>query len=107
MATINKAPDNIKECAIYTLIQSKSMECPELLEHVNRLIEITGPMLDLIIAGPFRHYTLHNPGHSKKTVNLQYDTNFSSLVVDRNAWENGVFTILPLKEEILREGFAL
>lgn len=40
-------------------------------------------------------------------VNLQYDTNFSTLVVDRNAWENGVFTILPLKEEILREGVAL
>jgi len=40
-------------------------------------------------------------------VNLQYDTNFSSLVVDRNAWENGVFAILPLKEEILREGVAL
>jgi predicted nucleotidyltransferase len=40
-------------------------------------------------------------------INLQYDTNFSSLVVDRNAWENGVFTILPLKEEILREGIAL
>lgn len=40
-------------------------------------------------------------------INLQYDTNISSLVVDRNAWENGVFTILPLKEEILREGIVL
>jgi len=40
-------------------------------------------------------------------INLQYNTNFSSLVVDHDAWENGVFTILPLKEDILREGVAL
>lgn len=40
-------------------------------------------------------------------VNLQYDTNFSSLVVDRNAWDNGMFSILPLREEILRDGVAL
>ena len=40
-------------------------------------------------------------------VNLRYDTNFSTLVVDRTAWDNGVFTVLPLKEEILREGVIL
>lgn len=40
-------------------------------------------------------------------INLQYDTNFSTLVVDKNSWEYGIFTILPLKEEILREGIDL
>ena len=40
-------------------------------------------------------------------VNLEYDTNFSSLVVDNDSWEQGVFTVLPLKEEILRDGVTL
>lgn len=40
-------------------------------------------------------------------VNLKYDTNFSTLVVDRASWDNGMFSILPLREEILRDGVAL
>ncbi|MCX5894353.1 MAG: nucleotidyltransferase domain-containing protein [Proteobacteria bacterium] len=40
-------------------------------------------------------------------INLKYDTNFSTLVVDRNSWESGVFSILPLRDEILRDGVAL
>lgn len=65
--------------------------------------------IDLLIV---TEYPLKRPMRHQITdivceVNLHYDTNFSSLVVDRNAWENGLFTILPLKEEILREGVAL
>jgi predicted nucleotidyltransferase len=40
-------------------------------------------------------------------VNLQHGTNFSTLVVDRDAWEVGVFTVLPLRDEILRDGIPL
>jgi predicted nucleotidyltransferase len=40
-------------------------------------------------------------------VNLKYDTNFSTLVVDRASWDDGMFSILPFREEILRDGVAL
>lgn len=37
-------------------------------------------------------------------INDQYETNFSSLVVDRVEWEEGVMTVLPIKHEIERDG---
>jgi uncharacterized protein len=37
-------------------------------------------------------------------VNLEYETNFSTLVVDKQAWESGVYRILPIKQEILKDG---
>jgi uncharacterized protein len=40
-------------------------------------------------------------------INLKYDTNISSLVLDKNSWEEGVFSILPLKSEIARDGVNL
>jgi predicted nucleotidyltransferase len=40
-------------------------------------------------------------------VNLRYGTNFSTLVVDRKAWDMGAFTVLPLRDEILRDGIPL
>jgi len=39
-------------------------------------------------------------------VNLKYDTNFSTLVLDKRNWD-GVYSVLPLKEEILRDGVML
>lgn len=40
-------------------------------------------------------------------VNLHYDTNISTLVVDRQSLETGTLSILPLYQEILRDGVAL
>lgn len=40
-------------------------------------------------------------------INLEYDTNFSTLVVDRESWDNGPFSVLPIHDEILREGILL
>jgi len=37
-------------------------------------------------------------------VNLKYDTNFSTLVVDQNAWETGFISVLPVRNEILKDG---
>ena len=37
-------------------------------------------------------------------INLRFDTNFSTLVVDRDSWESGLFSVLPLRDEIIREG---
>jgi uncharacterized protein len=40
-------------------------------------------------------------------VNLCYGTNFSSLVVDRKCWEEGVLSSLPLRDEILKDGLLV
>ncbi len=40
-------------------------------------------------------------------VNLTYGTNFSSLVIDRALWESGPISILPIHEEIQRDGIIL
>jgi len=40
-------------------------------------------------------------------INLAEDTNFSTLVVDRTSWENGIFSVLPIHEQIAREGIAV
>jgi len=37
-------------------------------------------------------------------VNLQYDTNFSTLVVDQESWETGIISVLPLRDEIMKDG---
>jgi hypothetical protein len=39
-------------------------------------------------------------------VNLEYDTNFSTVVVEKASWENGKFTVLPIHDEIINEGIA-
>lgn len=53
-----------------------------------------------------------NERHEKITdtiteVNLQYDTNFSTRVVDKHAWEEGVFRVLPIKREVLVDGIPV
>ena len=40
-------------------------------------------------------------------VNLKFDTNFSTLVVDQGAWETGIISVLPLRDEILRDGVRI
>jgi hypothetical protein len=49
---------------------AKSTAADGLSERIETLIRVATPLLDLIIAGPFRKYTLHNPGHAKKLVHL-------------------------------------
>lgn len=37
-------------------------------------------------------------------INLEFEANFSSIVVDRNTWEQGPISHLPIKANIEREG---
>ncbi len=37
-------------------------------------------------------------------INLRHDTNFSTLVVDRLSWDSGMLSVMPIHEEIIREG---
>lgn len=40
-------------------------------------------------------------------VNLRYDTNISALVVDLPNWEEGPLSVMPLRQEVDREGVEL
>lgn len=40
-------------------------------------------------------------------INLNYDTNLSTLVVDKTSWESGLYSILPIHDEILKEGVVV
>ena len=40
-------------------------------------------------------------------VNLQFDTNFSSVVVDYNTWNKGPYSVIPFHEEILQFGIKV
>lgn len=39
--------------------------------------------------------------------NLQYDTTFSTLVVDLKSWETGIISVLPVRDEIIRDGIQV
>jgi len=40
-------------------------------------------------------------------INLEYGTNFSTLVLDHTSWESGAISILPLHSEVSKEGIPV
>ena len=40
-------------------------------------------------------------------VNLENDTNFSTLVLPRSSWEAGLFSVLPIRQQIIKDGIAV
>jgi len=40
-------------------------------------------------------------------INLEYETNLSELIVDRDTWERGVLSGMPIHEEIENRGIRL
>ncbi len=65
--------------------------------------------LDLLITTkvPLSRIVRHQITDIVCEINLQFDTNLSSLVVDSASWQTGMFSILPIHNEILREGVSL
>lgn len=62
--------------------------------------------LDLLIitTEAFTRFKRHKITDIVFEVNLKYDTNFSTLVVDQESWETGIISVLPLRDEIRRDG---
>ena len=65
--------------------------------------------LDLLVLvpRPFTRRWRHGITDMVFEVNLKYGTNLSTLVVEREAWENGPYSVLPIHAEIAREGIPL
>ena len=65
--------------------------------------------LDLLVLvpQPFTRRWRHGITDAVFEINLKYGTNISTLVIEREAWENGPYSILPIHAEIAREGIPL
>jgi len=65
--------------------------------------------LDLLIvtSQPLTRFERHEITDIVFDVNLQYDTNFSTLVVDQDSWETGIISVLPLRDEIMKDGIRV
>ena len=37
-------------------------------------------------------------------INLEYGTNISVLVIEKSSWENGVYSVLAIKDEVEKDG---
>lgn len=61
----------------------------------------------LITEQPLKRAVRHEITEIVFEINLKYDTNFSTLVIDRMSWEEGLISVLPLRDEILKEGIPL
>lgn len=70
MQIISKAPNNILDTRIFKALVSKSNPMNGLAEKATTFVEAATPLLDLIISGPFREFTLHNRDHAKKLIHL-------------------------------------
>ena len=40
-------------------------------------------------------------------INLEYDANLSGLVVDKKSWDDGPLSVLPIHDEVEREGILI
>ena len=63
-------PENYQETVVFKKLLARSSPNDGLAEKTTAFIETAKPLQELIIAGPFRDYTLHNPNHSKKLIHL-------------------------------------
>lgn len=69
--TIPRPPSNVDDTAIFKRLSASLIEDPDGLKNkVNRFIAVAKPIVDSVIAGPFRHYTLHNRDHARKLIHL-------------------------------------
>jgi len=65
--------------------------------------------LDLLVvtSQPLTRFQRHEITNIVFEVNLSHNTNFSTLVVDQQRWEMGIVSVLPLHDEILRDGIPV
>ena len=65
--------------------------------------------LDLLVltTEPLTRTARHGITDAVFEVNLHHGTNLSTLVIDRSAWETGPVSVLPIWDEILKDGIPL
>lgn len=53
---------------------------------------------------PVSHRERHDIYAMVTKINLEYNTNISVLIAEYNSWENGFYSVLPIKHEVSRDG---
>src|SRR6266568_2105138 len=80
MAPIPLPPSDYRACLFYQQLKKKSTPGDAAAEKFDVLVEHAAPLLDSIISGPFKHFTLHNRDHAKKLLHLcQYIVDESTI----------------------------
>jgi len=77
---IPRPPASIRDTFIFQRLRGEPDDPDGLQSKALRFMQAADPLLDSIIAGPFRTYTLHNRDHARKLVHLaQYITSRDTL----------------------------
>jgi predicted nucleotidyltransferase len=65
--------------------------------------------IDLLVltTKPLTRFERHQITDVVFEINLQYGTNFSTLVLDSGSWQAGPISVLPLRDEIFKDGIML
>lgn len=65
--------------------------------------------IDLLVltANKLDRITRHKITDLVFEINLKYDTNFSTLVVDSHTWDSGLISVLPIRDEVVSEGITV
>jgi len=58
----------------------------------------------IVLNEPFSRQLRHDITDIVFEINLLYKTNISSTVVDKENWVSGPISVLPIKQDVLREG---
>jgi hypothetical protein len=70
MPVIAAPPESLAGCGLYQRLIASRDVADGLAERVTAFVEAVRPLLDMVLAGPFKEYTLHNPAHATKLVHL-------------------------------------
>ncbi|HEX5727088.1 MAG TPA: ATP-binding protein, partial [Longimicrobiaceae bacterium] len=76
------------------MLQAKAVGHADFLATVDTVIALTTPLLDAIIAGPFREYTLHNAGHARRVVHLMGELVADKTMQNLSLVEVGVLIVV-------------
>lgn len=70
MPIIAATPTDVRETAIFRMLRAKDASRDLATAKAIQLVEAATPLLDFIISGPFKTFTLHNRDHAKKLLHL-------------------------------------
>ena len=61
----------------------------------------------IVLKDPPSHHLRNRITHVILDINLEYDTNLSELIIDRESWDYGPLSVLPIHQVIEEEGIPL
>lgn len=67
---IPRSPDSVLNTKIFKQLERAKDDRDGLVAKALRFIELSNPILDTILSGPFKNYTLHNRDHAKKLLHI-------------------------------------